>query len=146
MAFDLDEEELEATKKLNKVDKRIGIEDIIKKLRKVVKESRIEFEDFGSLLVAYADLDLIEEMANQLELFHKGELYTAKQIKNTEKNQNKYFINKQKIREKIEELDIEILECEYADSDTEEYKKDIEKEKKILLIKKSILQEFLEEK
>ena len=146
MAFDLDEEELEDTKRLNKVDKQKEIENIIKKVKKVVKESRIEFEDFGSLLVAYADLDIIEEMANQLELFYKGELYTAKQLKNIEKNQNKYFINKQKIREKIEELDIEILECEYADSDTEEYKKDIEKEKKILLIKKSILQELLEEK
>ena len=104
MAFDLDEEELEATKKLNRVDKQNEIEDIIKKLKKVVKESRIEFEDFGSLLVAYADLDLIEEMANQLELFYDGELYTAKQLKNIEKNQNKYFVNKKKIRDRINEL------------------------------------------
>lgn len=104
MAFDLDEEELEATKKLNKVDKRIGIEDIIKRVKKVVKESRTEFEDFGSLLVAYTDLDIIEEMANQLELFYDGELYTAKQLKNIEKNQNKYFVNKKKIRDRINEL------------------------------------------
>ena len=52
----------------------------------------------------------------------------------------------QKVKVKIEELDIAILECEYADDDVEEYKNDVEKEKRILLIKKSALEELLEEK
>lgn len=52
----------------------------------------------------------------------------------------------QKVKVKIEELDIAILECEYDDDDVEEYKNDVEKEKRILLIKKSALEELLEEK
>lgn len=56
------------------------------------------------------------------------------------------FIPKSKIEEKIEEIEIEILECEYADDDTEERKKDIEHEKTILLKHKRILQELLESK
>lgn len=49
-----------------------------------------------------------------------------------------------KIKAKIEELDIEIQCCEYADDDTEEYKKDIEKEKRRLLRDKKVLQSLLE--
>lgn len=55
-------------------------------------------------------------------------------------------IAKEKVKDKIEELDIAILECEYDDDDVEEYKNDVEKEKRILLIKKSALEELLEEK
>lgn len=51
---------------------------------------------------------------------------------------------KDKIKAKIEELDIEIQCCEYADDDTEEYKKDIEKEKRRLLRDKKVLQSLLE--
>ena len=56
------------------------------------------------------------------------------------------YINKQVVIDKMEELDIAILECEYDDDDVEEYKNDVEKEKRILLIKKSALEELLEEK
>ena len=52
----------------------------------------------------------------------------------------------QKGKVKKEELGIAILECEYDDDDVEEYKNDVEKEKRILLIKKSALEELLEEK
>lgn len=52
---------------------------------------------------------------------------------------------KDKISGKIEELDIEIQQCEYADDDIEEYKNDMEKEKSRLLRDKKILQELLEE-
>ena len=55
-------------------------------------------------------------------------------------------IPKQVVIDKIKELDIAILECEYDDDDVEEYKNDVEKEKRILLIKKSALEELLEEK
>ena len=56
------------------------------------------------------------------------------------------YIPKQAVIDKIKELDIAILECEYDDDDVEEYKNDVEKEKRILLIKKSALEELLEEK
>ena len=48
------------------------------------------------------------------------------------------------IKDQIEELDIEIGECEYANDDDEEYKKAVEKDKKFLLNQKRILNELLE--
>ena len=58
-----------------------------------------------------------------------------------------YFIDNsipvQKVKEKIEELDIQISECEYADDDIEERKQDIEKEKRLLLRDKKTLEELL---
>lgn len=54
------------------------------------------------------------------------------------------YMHKGKIREKIEQLDIEIQQCQYADDDIEEYKNDMEKEKSRLLRDKKILQELLE--
>lgn len=56
----------------------------------------------------------------------------------------KNSISKDKIREKIKELDIEIQQCQYADDDIEEYKNDMKKEKSRLLRDKKILQELLE--
>ena len=55
-------------------------------------------------------------------------------------------ILKQKVKDKIEELDIAILECEYDDNDIEEYKNDMEKAKRKLLIRKNELKELLEDK
>lgn len=57
---------------------------------------------------------------------------------------HKNSIPTSKIRGKIEELDIQISECEYADDDIEERKQDIEKEKRLLLRDKKTLQELLE--
>lgn len=54
------------------------------------------------------------------------------------------YIPIQKVKEKIEELDIEISMHEYADDDSEEYKQDIEKNKRELLIAKKVLQQLLE--
>ena len=54
------------------------------------------------------------------------------------------FKKEKKIKAKIEEVDIAILECEYLDDDDEEYKKAVEKDKLCLLNQKRILQELLE--
>ena len=54
------------------------------------------------------------------------------------------YISKQKIEAKIEELDIEISACEYADDDSEEYKQEIEKNKAELLMAKKVLHQLLE--
>ena len=54
-------------------------------------------------------------------------------------------ISVQTIKAKIEELDIEISTCEYADDDSEEYKQEVEKNKAELLMTKKVLQQLLEE-
>ena len=54
------------------------------------------------------------------------------------------YIPIQKVKAKIEELDIAILECEYSDDDSEEYKKEVEQDKLELLKQKRVLQELLE--
>ena len=56
------------------------------------------------------------------------------------------FIYKQKIKDKIEEFDIAISECEYSDDDDEEYKEAVEKDKLCLLNQKRALQELIEER
>ena len=53
-------------------------------------------------------------------------------------------ISVQTIKAKIEELDIEISTCEYADDDSEEYKQEVEKNKAELLMTKKVLQQLLE--
>lgn len=45
---------------------------------------------------------------------------------------------------KLKELDIEISACEYDDSDSEEYKQEVEKNKAELLIARKVLQQLLE--
>lgn len=64
--------------------------------------------------------------------------------KNEKWIKEKYCIPIQKIKAKIEELDIAISECIYLDDDDEEYKKAVEKDKLCLLNQKRALQELLE--
>lgn len=45
-----------------------------------------------------------KELEEKIRQFYNGEIYTAKQLKQLEENQNKYFINKEVIKEKLEEL------------------------------------------
>lgn len=54
------------------------------------------------------------------------------------------YIPIQKVKAKIEELDIEISTCEYADDDSEEYKQEVEKNKAELLMARKVLQQLLE--
>lgn len=57
---------------------------------------------------------------------------------------NKLYIPIQKVKGKIEELDIAISECIYLDEDDEKYKKAVKKDKLCLLNQKRTLQELLE--
>lgn len=61
------------------------------------------------------------------------------------KRELKNSISKEKIESEIEDLDLKISSCEYADEDPEEYKKEVEKEETILLGCKKILRQLLEE-
>lgn len=63
-------------------------------------------------------------------------------IANADKINN--YICKSEIKCKIEELDIEISECEYSDDDDEKYKKAVEKDKLCLLNQKKALKQLLE--
>lgn len=56
----------------------------------------------------------------------------------------KNYISIQKIKDKIEELDIAISECIYIDDDDKAYKKAVKKDKLCLLNQKRTLQELLE--
>lgn len=54
------------------------------------------------------------------------------------------YIPVQKVKAKIEELNIAISECEYLDDDDKRYKKAVEKDKLCLLNQKRILKQLLE--
>ena len=56
------------------------------------------------------DKKRIEELEEHLKKFYKGELFTAKQLKQIEENQKKYFINKQKLKEIFDRLNISDIE------------------------------------
>lgn len=45
----------------------------------------------------------IERLKEHLNQYYDGKLFTSNQLKRIEKEQNKYYIHKDKIREKIEE-------------------------------------------
>ena len=88
-------------------------------------------------------LNLIEKQSKEIEeLKEDNEHQWEERCKLTFELENS--ISNDKIKAIIEELDIEIQCCEYADDDTEEYKKDIEKEKRRLLRDKKVLQSLLE--
>lgn len=44
-----------------------------------------------------------KDLKNHIKEFYNGECYTAKQLKQLEANQKKYFINKQKVKDKLED-------------------------------------------
>ena len=95
---------------------------------------------FSARLYSPTILNLIENQQKEIEELKKyaeGYKLLSYSLDN--------FISKDKIKAKIEEIDIEIQCCEYADDDTEEYKQDIEKEKRRLLRDKAVLQSLLEE-
>lgn len=87
-----------------------------------------------NLLTRYKELE--EENKNMREEYLVNNPGMAKYLKDN-------YIFKSKVIEKIEELDIQISECEYADDDIEERKQDIEKEKRLLLRDKKTLQDLL---
>lgn len=75
------------------------------------------------------------------------ELFGNTPFENIKKIQHyidKNYIPIQKIKAKIEELDIEISECIYIDDDDKAYKKAVKKDKLCLLNQKRALQELLE--
>ena len=86
------------------------------------------------------------EYFNYEILFNFFSLYNNTIEENKKLNEYKEnYIPIQKVKDKIEELDIEISTCEYADDDSEEYKQEVEKNKAKLLMAKKVLQQLLDE-
>lgn len=77
-----------------------------------------------------------EELKNDYENLNNSVVVKNYYIKNS--------ITVQKIKAKIEELDIAISECIYIDDDDKAYKKAVKKDKLCLLNQKRALQELLE--
>lgn len=83
-----------------------------------------------------------KQLKEHLEKYYNGELFTAKQLKSIEENQKKYFVNKSKIKEKIEELEKDVNDFEeYWSKDPRKFKK----EKSVDYYKLEALKELLEE-
>jgi hypothetical protein len=63
----------------------------------------MQFEDFeaiqGLLDIYQKEKEKNKELEEERKQFYEGELYTAKQLKNIERDRNKYFIHKSKIEE-----------------------------------------------
>lgn len=52
----------------------------------------------------------IERLKEHLNQYYDGKLFTANQLRRIEKEHNKYFIHKDKIREKIKEIEDSLKE------------------------------------
>lgn len=105
----------------------MDIEEDIRILNEAIKKANTEGVDMNDcfetkeleaiehiLVEREVDKKKIAEIEGHQEKFYNGELYTAKQLKQIEKNQNKYFINKQKVKDKIEELknNLKFISCD----------------------------------
>ena len=87
------------------------IEKAIEKLNSIVKVHNRFFKGCKEEKISEKEIEAIEtvlgyvkELEEKIKNFYEGEIYTCKQLKNIEENQKKYFINKQVIRDKINEI------------------------------------------
>ena len=122
----------------------------IKNLQEIINLCKEEINNNDKNITATLDLEDLKSLMNlltgykQLEeenkKFYEGEIFTAKQLKNIEQNQKKYFINKQVVKEKIEELTKEADNETSKDYDEIDYNKVDE-----LLTKREVCKELLGE-
>jgi len=117
--------------------------DLIEKLQKENEELKNNTRKNENELEFDVNCDWIA-LQKMLDESEKSNEYIS--YKNEKWIKEKYCIPIQKIKAKIEELDIAISECIYLDEDDEKYKKAVEKDKLCLLNQKRALQELLEGK
>lgn len=102
-----------------------AIDNILSDYKRVLKENEeLKFEERSRIIGKYGDAEIHDVINRTL---------------------SNDYIPIQKVKGKIEELDIAISECIYLDEDNEKYKKAVEKDKLCLLNQKRALQELLEE-
>ena len=114
------------------------------KIYKEVQES-LSFEKF--LIAKDREPDLFNQGRFYIQIMY--DILNGVESPEGIHKENKYirdiaYIPVQKVKEKIEELDISISACEYADDDSEEYKQEVEKNKAELLVAKKVLHQLLE--
>ena len=127
----LNEEKEQAWEEWNNIEQESY--KIEQKLKQQIKESQKENEELKS-------------KNKTLEELLQGNLYELyKYYKELAGTYQGNSIPVQKIKDKIEELDIAILECEYSDDDDELYKKAVKEDKVCLLNQKRVLKELLKE-
>lgn len=130
MAFDLDDDELKATREMHKLsDKNVAHEEIMTKEAFDELIDNLEVVEkltlYGRKAIKYHVKKMqqqidekdkkIQELEDYLKKYHNGELYTAKQLKQIEENQNKYFINKQKVKDVLQNNRNELFSTTYVD-------------------------------
>ena len=97
-----------------KEKKAITILDEFELRRKTVNYNRITVEDSQCAKTVLNLLEKqqkeIERLKEHLNQYYDGKLFTSNQLKRIEKEQNKFYIHKDKIREKIKEIEDSLKE------------------------------------
>ena len=96
---DLDDEELEATRRLNGVDKKDSIEKDIKRCEELIKPEHANWIGISNQLAIAHVVDRVKELEAKLEFKNWGDLDNIQ----FEEYMNQ-FIPKQKVKDKIEEI------------------------------------------
>lgn len=152
--------------KINKADELIYIQEIIlSDYKRVLKENEYMHNELNkqqTTINKYAKeneelKNNIRKNENELEFDVNCDWIALQKMLDESEKSNEYILYKnekwikekyciliQKIKAKIEELDIAISECIYLDDDDKAYKKAVKKDKLCLLNQKRALQELLE--
>lgn len=80
------------------MDEEAGIEE----LKKLFYSDNLTQAGKRELINYYEEK--IQELEEHLKKFYNGKLYTAKQLKNIERDKKKYYVHKSKIDELIKEM------------------------------------------
>lgn len=116
-------------------------EELNNRCRNLDKEAQAYLEELaGDNTLTRRTIKQLQEENEELKDFKKQ----VTDIESTNFIKYKNYISIQKIKDKIEELDIAISECIYIDDDDKAYKKAVKKDKLCLLNQKRALQELLE--
>lgn len=91
---------------INDLDKLMFLLDDVYSTGLVEDEERDKYVKSIYLILDLLDSQQkeIQKLKNKNKKYYDGKLFTANQLKVIEKEQNKYFIHKDKIREKIKDL------------------------------------------
>lgn len=119
---DLDDEELEATRRLNGVDKKDSIEKDIKRCEELIKPEHANWIEISNQLAIAHVVDRVKELEAKLEFKNWGDLDNIQ----FEEYMNQ-FIPKQKVKEGLEDIEYYFDRLNGPDEDIE-YIRRIKKE------------------
>lgn len=119
-----------------------AIDNLLSEYKRVLKENE-ELKEYIAIAPNLDEMTATKYRNIQRDAYIRGR---AEEQQKAKQRIYENYIHKQKVKEKIEELDIEISACEYADDDSEEYKQEVEKNKMEFIRERKMLQELLKEK